>query len=91
MTYDEMCDLSERAEAAGVDEPKPATFTFEVKLGNEAMCEAEDIAEALAFVAGRFAEGYDLSTIANGRDGYVGTLRDRNGNRVGSYYVTLGD
>jgi len=55
------------------------TFTLTIKLGNAAMSEPEDVAEALTRAAGLIQEyGFDAPK----------SLIDQNGNRVGSWAVS---
>lgn len=49
-------------------------FTLKINLGNDAMQTPEDIAEALETIAARLRAGKE-----------EGTIRDENGNRVGSW------
>lgn len=55
-------------------------FVLEIELGNDAMQTPEDVAEALCLVARRLREAAAL-----GRHASVGTIRDRNGNDVGTF------
>jgi len=49
-------------------------FTLEIKLGNDAMQDQCDVARALAKLAGELT-------------GRSGTIRDDNGNRVGTWSI----
>ena len=49
-------------------------FTFKITLGNDAMQTFEDVAQALERVVARLRSGKE-----------DGTIRDDNGNRVGSW------
>lgn len=55
----------------------PLTFTLTITLGNDAMQDGGDIAEALEWVA-------DHTDIMGSREG---SIRDRNGNTVGKWEV----
>lgn len=59
--------------------PKGEAFTLRIELGNAAMCDAADVADALARVASMVGE----------TGSWEGTISDYNGNSVGSYL--LGD
>jgi len=53
-----------------------AKFTLQIELGNEAMQTPDDIADALQRTASHVQAGYGN-----------GTIRDLNGNSVGSYDI----
>ena len=57
------------------------TFSLKIKLGNEAMQTPEDVAAALRSVA----QAVDRVGVSSGE---YGTIRDLNGNTVGSWRVT---
>lgn len=67
-------------------EPCPAltsgTFTLSIELGNDAMTDPLDVANALREVAGRIEGAFNLT---RGDDGFV---RDENGNTVGRWAVS---
>lgn len=55
----------------------PGTFTLTIDLGNDAMRTAADVADALEAVAARVR--------ADGLQAHAQSIRDANGNRVGSW------
>lgn len=60
-------------------------FTLTIRLGNDLMQSADDIADALRRVADRI-DGGPLTDLADER-----VVMDRNGQRVGTYTLTLED
>jgi hypothetical protein len=60
------------------------TFTAEITLGNDAMQTAEQLAQAIEYIANRIRAGYDAEPI---RAIITGRVRDDNGNRVGDWKI----
>lgn len=58
-------------------------LNLNITLGNDAMQTGHDVADALEKVATRLRQEYADSRV----ESYTGSVRDLNGNRVGSYTV----
>lgn len=54
-------------------------FWVEIEMGNDAMQDAADVAQALQDTGFRLFNGFDFN---------AGQIRDMNGNKVGTWYTT---